>query len=103
MIIWGKSIKRILIVWLILISMIIVFESDLSVIIRIRTTERTVEKGKFSNVYFIEANNEEVKMEEFKKFMLLEGWNFSETYNETIIFRKGNLQKEIPLDRLIGI
>ncbi|MBU3102521.1 hypothetical protein [Clostridium gasigenes] len=98
---WGKSIKSMKIV-LILVIMIVI-GNDLFLIAKINLTESKVAKSYFSNNYFIEASNEEMKIENFKEYMLMEGWSFSENYYGTIIFRKGNLQKEIPVYRLIKI
>lgn len=96
----GRNIKKVL-VTLLLIT--IVFGSELVIIVKINTTEKKVEKSYFSNHYFIGATNDKGKIENFKEFMLGEGWKFTENYNDTIIFRKGNLQKEIHLDKLIRI
>lgn len=98
---WGKATKAMKIDLLLAIMMAI--GSDLFVIIKITLTKSKVEQGYFSNNYFIEASNGEMEIENLKEFMLMKGWDFSENYYGTIIFRKGNLQKEIPLYKLIRI
>lgn len=97
----GKHVKRVLVVLLLLVT--VVFGSELLLIIKINMTEEKVEKRYFSNHYFIEATNEKGKIDNFKEFMLGEGWKFIENYNDTIIFKKGNLQKEVQLNKLIRI
>lgn len=97
-----KKIKKGLLL-LLLSLMIVVVSSDLFVIIRINITEEKVGKSCFSNNYFIESINDKTKIDDFKDFMLIEGWRFSENYKDVIIFRKGNLQKEIQVDNLIKI
>jgi len=97
----GKFIKAIFL--LMLVAFVAVVGSNVFVIMKINFTGIKVEKVYFTNNYFVKANNEEMKIENFKEFMLNDGWLFVENYYGTMIFRKGNLQKEINIDTLIGI
>ena len=96
---WGKINKTIVLIPVII--FIIILGSDLITIIKVKVTEGKVAKSRVSNQYFINAKDEESKIEIFKKFMSLQGWEFSEIYYGKIFFRKGNLQKEIEINSLI--
>lgn len=88
---------------LVLVAFITIVGSNFFVIMKINFTEIKVGKVCFSNHYFVKSTNKEMKIENFKEFMLINDWEFIENYYGTIIFRKGNLQKEIQVDTLIGI
>ena len=97
-----KNIRRLTTTIVILIAIIVVV-GEVSIRIRINFSSEGVSKAIFSNSYFIKAEGYDEKIDSFKKYMLKEGWDFSENYNEKIIFRKGNLQKEVPIEDLINI
>lgn len=96
-----KNIK--LIVVLVLISIFTVFASNLIVIIRIKVTNEKVIPVNFIKKYFVESDDYDTKIDNFKKFMLKNNWMFIEIYDNKMIFRKQNLQKEINIDSLIQI
>ncbi|MGL5354452.1 MAG: hypothetical protein ACRDA5_14225 [Clostridium sp.] len=96
-----KYVKKLLIIGCIFIG--VAGFSKLLLEIKTNINEYGVSKAFFSDSYYIKAEDEERKLEKFKDYMLQDGWNFSENYNKTIIFRKGNLQKEIPINSLINI
>lgn len=98
---WGKIIKSLLVGVLIIFTIFI--GSNFLLIIKTDKIENKVVKGLFLECYFVNSTSEESKIENFKEFMLSKGWRFSEKYYETIIFRKGNLQKEVSIDKLIKI
>lgn len=100
----GKILKKgKLIVLLVLIVVIVVIGINLLLIIKINVTESKVEKICFSNHYFVESDSEEMKIEIFKEYMAQYGWRYMENYRDVIIFRKGNLQKEVRIKTLIKI
>lgn len=92
-----------LIVGVVLISIFIVFASNLIVIIRLKVTDKNVGQVNFMKKYFVESNDYDTKIDNFKKFMLKSNWMFIEIYDNKMIFRKQNLQKEINIDSLIQI
>lgn len=98
---WGKSIRIFVIAILVAFATFVV--SNFFLIMKINMNENTVCKAYFIDCYFVEADTEEVKIQNFKDFMLSDGWRFSENYYGKIIFRKGNLQKEVELEKLILI
>lgn len=100
----GKIFKKgKLVVLLLLIVVIAIIGINLLLIIKINVSESKVEKMCFSNHYFVESDNEEMKIEIFKEYMVKYDWKYIENYRGVIIFRKGNLQKEVPIKALIKI
>ena len=100
----GKILKKgKLIVLLVLIAVTAVIGINLLLIIKINITESKVEKICFSNRYFVESDSEEMKIDVFKEYMAQYGWRYVDNYRGVIIFRKGNLQKEVQIKTLIKI
>lgn len=87
----------------VLIIFVTVIGSNIFVIIKINFTDSNVGRMYFTNKYFVKAESYEVKIESFKKFMSMEDWIFIENYYGTMIFRKGNLQKEVMISSMIEI
>lgn len=97
----NKYIKKSIVIIIILVTLI----TSCEIVIRIRLnfSGDGVAKAVFSNSYFVKAEDYESKIECFKNYMFKDGWSFLENYDEKIIFRKGNLQKEVPIKDLINI
>lgn len=98
---FKKYIKKSIVIIIILITIITTYE--IAIRIRLNYSGESVSKALFSNSYFIKAEDNESKIECFKNYMFKDGWSFLENYDEKIIFRKGNLQKEVPIKDLINI
>lgn len=96
-----KKLKAILVLLLISVSTVVV--SNLILIMTIELTKEKVIQVCFTKKYFVKSDDYYTKIDNFKKFMLDSNWMFIEIYNEKMIFRKENLQKEINIDSLIEI
>lgn len=89
-----KDIKKI-VVGIALTIVIVLTTVQICPFAKIILTKEKVVNHKRINKYFVVADSEETAIEELKKYMKKEGFNFFEVSNNNYIFRKENIQREI--------
>ncbi|WLF70531.1 hypothetical protein Q6375_05950 [Clostridium septicum] len=67
---------------------------------RLVYTDLDVLKIPYIDKYYVAIGEKDDATDVFKKYMADNNWQFIENISEILIFRKGNIQKEVHLDNL---